>query len=193
MESDHSGRKPNVLIGLSGSVATIKAELLTEKCGKFAEVKIVTTHNAMHFFKENELSLHAPVYKDEDEWNSWGKRTDPVVHIELRKWADIFVIAPLSANTLAKLANGLCDNLLTSVARAWDYERPFIVAPAMNTMMWTNPHTAKHLRALEELGIDVIPPISKTLVCGDSGIGAMTEVDAIVAHVERACKFWVPL
>jgi len=65
-----------------------------------------------------------------------------VLHIDLAKWADIFVIAPCSANTLAKLAYGICDNLLTSVARAWDADRPLVIAPAMNTHMWTHPHTA---------------------------------------------------
>lgn len=61
---------------------------------------------------------------------------DPVLHIELRRWADVLVLAPLSANTMAKVAHGLCDNLLTSVVRAWDYAKPMIVAPAMNTYMW---------------------------------------------------------
>lgn len=64
---------------------------------------------------------------DDDEWHEWGKVGDPVMHIELRRWSDVFVIAPLSANTLAKLANGMCDNLVTCVARAWDFQRPLVV------------------------------------------------------------------
>lgn len=64
---------------------------------------------------------------DEEEWHAWKTKGDPVLHIELRKWADAFVIAPLSANSLAKIAQGLCDNCLTSVARAWDFSKPMLV------------------------------------------------------------------
>lgn len=64
---------------------------------------------------------------DEEEWHQWQKKGDPVLHIELRKWADLLVVAPLSANTLAKLAQGLCDNCLTSVVRAWDWSKPLLV------------------------------------------------------------------
>lgn len=74
------------------------------------------------------LSASVSLAGDEDEWRGWKQVGDPVVHIELRRWADVFVIAPLSANTLAKLANGLCDNLVTCVARAWDFNRPLVVS-----------------------------------------------------------------
>ncbi|RYY36761.1 hypothetical protein EON62_01540 [archaeon] len=95
------------------------------------------------------------------------------------------VIAPLSANTLAKVAAGLCDNLLTCVLRAWDFDggKPILVAPAMNTHMWTHPFTAKHLAVLQELGMHVIPPIAKRLACGDVGHGAMAPVEDIVEAV----------
>ena len=76
------------------------------------------------------------------------QRGDSVLHIELRKWADILVIAPLDANTLAKLAVGLCDNCLTCVWRAWDPARAVGLAPAMNTLMWEHPFTRRHLRSL---------------------------------------------
>src|SRR4029077_5091902 len=93
------------------------------------------------------------VILDEDEWpgqtegRHW-EREQPVLHIELRRWADLFVIAPLDANTLAKLANGLADNCLTCVWRAWDATRPVVLAPAMNTLMWQHPATVRHLRQL---------------------------------------------
>ena len=64
---------------------------------------------------------------DEEEWHQWQKKGDPVLHIELRKWADLLIVAPLSANTLAKMAQGLCDNCLTSVVRAWDFSKPLWV------------------------------------------------------------------
>lgn len=111
-------RRPRVLLGASGSVATIKLKELTREVSKFADVKVVaTTKAAYHFVTKQELleagALEA--YSDEDEWTAWKVMGNPVVHIELRKWADVFVIAPLSANSLGKLANGLSDNLLVCV------------------------------------------------------------------------------
>lgn len=75
-----------------------------------------------------QFCLCLPLTGDEDEWHEWSQVGDPVLHIELRRWADVFVVAPLSANTLAKMANGLCDNLVTCIARAWDFTRPLIVS-----------------------------------------------------------------
>src|SRR6266446_4940349 len=93
------------------------------------------------------------VILDDDEWPGQDigrryERDDPVLHIELRRWAEVLVIAPLDANTLAKLAAGLADNCLTCVWRAWDPNRPVILAPAMNTLMWDHPLTSRHLRQL---------------------------------------------
>src|SRR5213078_3318118 len=95
------------------------------------------------------------VFLDDDEWpgRTEGRRyqsSDTVLHIELRRWADLFLIAPLDANTLAKLACGLADNCLTCVWRAWDPERPTLLAPAMNTLMWEHPLTTRHLGQLAE-------------------------------------------
>eukprot|EP01006_Ploeotia_vitrea_P043392 TRINITY_DN66724_c4_g4_i1.p2 TRINITY_DN66724_c4_g4~~TRINITY_DN66724_c4_g4_i1.p2 ORF type:complete len:207 (-),score=84.97 TRINITY_DN66724_c4_g4_i1:499-1119(-) len=178
------GRK--VLLGLTGSVASIKAQpLIRELVKRSHQVRVVATQRALSFVSVKEIEeAGATVYTDELEWSSWKGKGDPVWHIELRKWADVFVVAPLSANTMAKLANGLCDNMLTCVARAWDLEQPFIVAPAMNTLMWDHPLTAKHLAVLtNELNITVVPPVSKTLACGDTGVGAMASVDDIANAV----------
>ncbi|KAJ8610311.1 hypothetical protein MRB53_038607 [Persea americana] len=124
------------------------------------------------------------------------------MHIELRRWADVLVIAPLSANTLAKISNGICDNLLTCVVRAWevhdqngDIEQKLIyVAPAMNTAMWHHPVTAKHL---EDMGADrtlhwirPIMPISKELACKDVGDGAMAEWSSILEMIEGCIHYW---
>ncbi|CAO3665087.1 unnamed protein product [Umbelopsis ramanniana] len=96
------------------------------------------------------------------------------------------VLAPLDANTLAKVATGLCDNLLTCVLRAWDPAKPVLVCPAMNTNMWTHPFTAKHLETLESfLSYKIIAPISKLLACGDLGVGAMAEVETIVEEINQ--------
>lgn len=105
-------RKPHILLGLTGSVAAIKGEELVGLLSQIGIVRIVATNAAGHFFKPAALPPDATAFSDTTEWHDWAKKGDPVLHIELRKWADIFVIAPLSANTLAKIANGLCDNLL---------------------------------------------------------------------------------
>ena len=82
---------------------------------------------------------------DEDEYAIWQGRGDIVLHVELANLADAIVIAPLGANSLAKISNGMCDNLLTCVCRAWRFKKPFLVAPAMNTAMYEHPITERQL------------------------------------------------
>ncbi|XP_039346731.1 phosphopantothenoylcysteine decarboxylase isoform X2 [Mauremys reevesii] len=114
----------------------------------------------------------------------WKGRTDPVLHIDLRRWADLMLVAPLDANTLAKIANGICDNLLTCVIRAWDMTKPLLFCPAMNTAMWEHPITAQQVEQLKDFGYTEIPCVVKRLVCGDEGRGAMAEVWTIVEKVK---------
>lgn len=212
----------NVLLGVTGSVAAIRTPELYAALKKAGHtVRVVATRSSLYFFEVGSLdpvdplvSVRNPavVVLDEDEWpgQEYGRRyhrDDPVLHIELRRWADVLVIAPLDANTLAKLAGGFADNCLTCVWRAWDPARPAILAPAMNTFMWDQPVTARHLRLIGESAgpakppadlhrdglIDwinahcpkllVVPPQSKRLACGDVGMGALAELDAIVAAV----------
>ena len=197
----------NVILGMTGSVASIKARELITKLAFLApprlpSLKVVATKAAKHFFNWEELNefwFHHAVefHSDEEEWRDWKKVGDPVLHIELRRWADILVIAPCSANTLAKLANGLCDDLLSCIVRAWDFKDPtklLVIAPAMNTMMWESPFTQKHLETLVELGggtmddqkrVQIIGPVEKTLACGDVGNGAMASPEDIARLVRR--------
>ena len=141
-------------------------------------------------------SLLGRYYNDTSEWQSWRNRGDAVTHIDLRNKADICVIAPCSANTLAKLANGMCDNLATSIIRAWDFSKPLLIAPAMNTHMWQNPITKKHIDAIKKNhgkqpfgdGVYFLNPIEKTLACGDSGVGAMCEPKTIAKKVKEVLK-----
>lgn len=180
----HHQRRPRVLIGISGSVAAIKIPVLVSKLSSMCDVCVLMTQAAYHFVREDDFPSEVhPILSDEKEWYSWTKVGDPVIHILLRQWADVMIVAPLSANTLAKIANGLCDNLLTSVARAWDFNKPFVVAPAMNTFMWESPFTEMHLSVCRNLGIDVIDPIAKRLACGDIGTGAMAEPLDIIKKI----------
>uniref|UniRef100_A0A182N9P8 Phosphopantothenoylcysteine decarboxylase n=1 Tax=Anopheles dirus TaxID=7168 RepID=A0A182N9P8_9DIPT len=179
--------KKNILIGCTGSVATIKLPLLVEKLRQLAdfelEVQVIVTEHARHFFSPDELPSTVTVHTDQDEWSSWQKRGDPVLHIELGKWADLLVIAPLDANSLAKMASGLCDNLLLCTTRAWDPDKPLLFCPAMNTRMWQHPITGQQIETLKSWGHREVPCIAKTLMCGDTGLGAMAEVDTIVSVV----------
>lgn len=181
--SNTAARRPRILLAASGSVAAIKFANLCHCFSEWAEVKAVASKASLHFIDKTSLPKDVVLYTDEDEWSTWKRIGDSVLHIELRRWADIMVIAPLSANTLGKIAGGLCDNLLTCIVRAWDYNKPLFVAPAMNTFMWTNPFTERHLMAIDELGISLIPPVSKRLACGDYGNGAMAEPSLIFTTV----------
>ena len=179
-------------------------------------VKVVATRSALYFFdpalldSDNGQRNKEVVILDEDEWpgqevgRRW-QRGEPVLHIELRRWADVLAIAPLDANTLAKLALGICDNCLTCVWRAWERSRPVVLAPAMNTLMWEHPATARHLRQVAaDLGkeppavgladmvdwinshvpsLRVVPPVSKRLACDDVGLGAMGSVGDVVSAI----------
>jgi phosphopantothenoylcysteine decarboxylase len=170
------------------------------------EVRVAATVPSLYFFDPAEIEPGILAH-DADEWpGPRYRRDDPVQHIELRRWAELFVVAPLDANTLAKFAAGLADNCLTCVWRAWDPQRPVLLAPAMNTLMWQHPLTRRHLRQLaldaavgeppaldeDELvdwinahapRLKTVGPITKRLACGDVGPGAMAEVDQIVAAV----------
>ncbi|OZC07225.1 hypothetical protein X798_05804, partial [Onchocerca flexuosa] len=156
--SDHSfarqGGKFHLLIGITGSVASIKlSELITELYKNSPEeklvIRVVATDAARTFIDES--TFEVPIYNDLDEWSMWKKRGDPVLHIELRKWSDAMLIAPLDANSMAKIANGICDNILLSIVRAWDPRKPLYYAPAMNVAMWENPLTYQHRKVLKEL------------------------------------------
>ncbi|XP_059052152.1 phosphopantothenoylcysteine decarboxylase [Achroia grisella] len=181
-----------LLIAATGSVAALKIpilvnnllELNTSETPYHFEVRLIVTEHAKHFFDAAELPPKVIMFDDNSEWQAWNQRGDPVVHIELGKWADMMVIAPLDANTLAKMSQGICDNVLTCTTRAWDLTKPLIFCPAMNTRMWQHPITSKQIAVLKEWGHEEIPPIEKTLICGDTGIGAMAEVNTIIDRIK---------
>ncbi|KAJ8722294.1 hypothetical protein PYW08_004696 [Mythimna loreyi] len=185
-------RSCKLLIAATGSVAALKIPVLIKSLLEIPEdeltyvfeVHLIVTEHAKHFFKMSELPADVKIYDDSLEWQAWKQRGDPVLHIELGKMADIMLIAPLDANTLAKMSQGLCDNLLTCTTRAWDISKPLIFCPAMNTRMWEHPITSQQVATLRSWGHVEIPPISKKLMCGDTGVGAMAEVPTIVETIK---------
>lgn len=225
--SDHvNDGKYHLLLAATGSVATIKIPNIVEALSKYENlsIRVLLSESAAHFLQaqsEEQPSLKQiasiknvdGIYQDADEWRKPWVRGDSILHIELRRWADLMVIAPLSANSLAKVALGLSDNLVTSVVRAWDTtgmidapragirqaygdKKVIIVAPAMNTAMWDHPATASHLRILSgEWSVnhggwfEILRPIEKELACGDTGSGAMHDWKQIVAAIESRLGF----
>merc|ERR1712037_545508 len=136
IKSENRRTKRRILIAVTGSVAAIKLEQpLNEFDREEFELKIIATEKALHFIRSQDFKSEIKILSDADEWQ-WSKRGDPVLHIQLRDWADLCLVAPLSANSLAKAANGICDNLVLCVLRAWDFSKPVVIAPAMNTAMW---------------------------------------------------------
>lgn len=182
-------RKLHILVAATGSVATIKIPLIISKLrsiyGSNAIIQLVLTTAAEHFLKGTKLPGDVKVWSDEDEWNSQIETSESELHVQLRRWADILLIAPLSANTLSKLANGICDNLITSVFRAWGSATPVVLAPAMNTHMYTNPMTKRHFALIQDMFpyVTILKPIEKVLVCGDIGMGGMREWTDVVENV----------
>jgi phosphopantothenoylcysteine decarboxylase len=167
-----------VLLGVTGSVAAKlnpKLEMALVDAGHI--VKTVFTDSAKKFTYSTQTS-----YDDEDEWRYYDNESK-VLHIDLVKWADVLVVAPCTANTLAKINAGICDNLLTCCVRAWpEGKRRIILAPAMNTEMWNKPHI-KNQCGLLHWRYDWIAPVVKTLYCGDTGMGAMAPIEEIIKRI----------
>ncbi|KAJ9607929.1 hypothetical protein H2200_008008 [Cladophialophora chaetospira] len=207
--------KHHILLAASGSVATIKIPLIAKALASHPNVslRLVLTEPAEQFLQgqsaeQPQLSslIDLPnidgIYHDEDEWSKPWVRSDKILHIELRRWAHILLVAPLSANTLAKMVNGMSDNLLLNVIRAWDTtglidmrKKRIFVAPAMNTAMWRHPITRKQIKVLDEDWgesedgwITILRPTEKELACGDTGDGAMMDWREIVVRVEDFLK-----
>lgn len=197
--------KTHLLLAATGSVATIKLPLVISELQKHSNlsIRVILTKTATRFLagqspeQPTVASLaSAPnvdgVHMDEDEWVQPWTRNAKILHIELRRWAHLLAIVPMSANLLAKVTGGLCDNLLTNVIRAWDVDplnprrATILAAPSMNTMMWIHPLTAKQIAVLNEWEwFEVLPPQVKTLACGDTGQGGMCDWKEVVAIIEN--------
>lgn len=171
-----------IIIGISGSIAAYKTAALTRlfvKAG--AEVKIIMTKAAMDFVTPVTLATLSknPVYHQfvKNEAGEW------VNHVDLGLWADAFIVAPASANTLAKMANGICDNLL--LATYLSARCPVFVAPAMDLDMLAHPATQRNMQYLLSIGNIIIDPTHGALASGLEGKGRMAEPEDIVAFIEQ--------
>ena len=171
------GRPARVLVGVSGCVAAYKAcEVVRglQKAG--CELRVVLTEHAERFVGRASFDAltGAPTLTD-----LFAYPGSAIPHIELSGWADLVLVAPATANVLAKMAHGLADDALSSTLLAT--EAPVLVAPAMNTRMWRNPATQANVACLRARGVQVIEPAAGRLACGDVGEGKLATVDDIVA------------
>ncbi|KAG2107932.1 flavoprotein [Suillus discolor] len=161
----------HVLLITTGSVASIKAPLIVSALLQYQNVRVevVATKESLAFYDPADVvNAGARVWTDEDEWSGSYKIGDPILHIELRRWADI---------------------VLTSLLRALAPTTPTYVFPAMNTLMYEHPLTAEHLHVVRDVvRYQVVGPIGKNLACGDVGLGAMTEWRDIVEIVVDQMK-----
>ena len=165
----------NILIGITGGIAAYKICSLIrlyKKAG--ANVRVILTPNALNFVTRLTLETlsNNEVYVDNFDIKEYKPE-----HISLCDEADICVLAPATANTISKIANGICDNLLTSTICA--FSKPIIFAPAMNTNMWNNEFVQENIKKLTRNGYNIVEPESGYLACGPSGVGRMAEVDDI--------------
>jgi len=176
-----AGRR--VLLGVTGGIAAYKACVLTRLLTQAgAAVQVVMTPSAIRFVGTDTFAALSgrPTYTE--VWEEPGS----VLHVRLARGADVAVVAPATANVIAKLSGGIADDLLTSTLL--EATCPLVVAPAMHSGMWEHPATQANVRALEERGTVVVGPASGPLAAGDEGVGRMAEPEDILAAVEEAAS-----
>ena len=175
-----------ITLAVTGSISAYKAADITSQLTKLGlEVKVLMTSAAQKFITPLTLQVLSkkPVGLDvllEDD----PKRIE---HIDIGKETDLFLVAPASANTIAKLAIGLADNMVTSTALALPQTTKKLLAPAMNTKMLEHPATQRNLKLLQDYGYQIIQPRDTVLACGDKGSGALASVETIVETVKENC------
>lgn len=175
-------KKPCVVLGVTGGIAVYKAcELLRLLQKRGIDVFVVMTQNACRFVAPltfETLSGHPVAVDTFDRPQTWE-----VEHIALAKRADLFLIAPATANIMGKMACGIADDMLSTTVMAT--RAPVLVAPAMNTGMWENAAVQQNVKTLRARGVEIVAPVSGHLACGDNGAGKLEDVEVIA---ERVCK-----
>lgn len=175
----------NILLGITGGIAAYKiCTLIRDFKKNGANVKVVCTPNSLNFVTKltmQNLSQN-DVFVEEFDIKDWKPE-----HISLADWADVMVIAPATANTISKIATGIADNLLTSIACA--FSKQMFIAPAMNCHMWENPNVQENILKLKTQGVEFIDPESGFLACGYLGKGRLCSLDKILNAVGEYFSF----
>ena len=173
-----------ILLAVSGSISAYKAADLISQLGKLGyKIHVLMTEAARDFITPLTLQVLSknPVHLDVME----EKIANRINHIDLGKEADLFILAPASANTIAQLANGMANNMVTATALALPTSTPKLFAPAMNTKMYDHPATQANMERLKSYGYREIEPKSAVLACGDIGRGALADLDIIIKNIEE--------
>jgi phosphopantothenoylcysteine decarboxylase / phosphopantothenate---cysteine ligase len=175
-------KKTKILFGLTGSIACFKScQLISTLVKSGYEVQVVATSSALKFVGEATLEglTGRPVLSDS------FTRGHAMDHIELARWADLFIVAPLTAHHAALFANGFGEDLLSTLFLAYESHKPLILAPAMNVVMWQSHAVQDNFAKLRARGIELCEPASGRLACGEEGLGKMREPDELMALIEQ--------
>jgi len=175
--------RPNILLGVSGGIAAYKAvDLASSLTAAGARVNTVMTENACRFVSPKSFegvtgsAVFTGMWSTPEEYRSG--------HIAILDWADIVVVAPATADIIGKIANGICDDLLsTTLCVCW--RKPTLLAPAMNNNMWTNPAIQRNVAMVKKMGFQIIGPAKGRLACGTEAIGRMVEPQNIIKAIEK--------
>jgi len=177
----------NVVLGVTGSIAAHKAAELTSQLAKQGfDVRVVLTADALKFITAlpfKTLSRHPVVTDLYDEEEGWKP-----THIRLADEADLLLIAPATANTLAKLALGIADDALSCIALALNPRARLLIAPAMNGKMWLHPATQQNVATLKGRGAEFIGPEEGMLSCGYEGLGRLWPVDQVAERAQQLLR-----
>lgn len=172
----------HITLAVTGSISAYKAADLTSDLIKLGHtVTVLMSKSAMDFITPltfqalSKNSVHTDIMLEENP--------SLIKHIDIAKQTDLFLVAPASANTIAKLSNGMADNIITATALALPTSTKKLFAPAMNTNMYLHPATQKNIQTLKEYGFEEIEPREALLACGDIGVGALAELDNILQKV----------
>jgi phosphopantothenoylcysteine decarboxylase/phosphopantothenate--cysteine ligase len=180
-----SDPSPRIALGVSGGIAAYKAaEIVRGLKRGGAEVHVLMTPNAQRFITPLTLETLSGHRVLTDPWER-GEGSD-IQHITLARGLDLLVVAPATADVLAKMAHGLAEDFLTTFHLA--VTAPVLVAPAMNVWMWEHPATRANLKTLRDRGVGVVDPVAGELACGEEGIGRMAEPETIVAAIFERLK-----
>ena len=183
-------KNKNILVGVTGSIAIYKSlELIREFVKNGANVRVVMSDSAKKFITPLTFEALTREKVLDESSESWANDNN---HIEIGKWADVFVLSPATANTINKLNHGIADNLLLQTALA--YKKMIILAPSANTNMISHNSTKASLKMLKLINYKVVEPVEKVLACGDEGVGALAEVKDIYYATARELlkeEFWI--
>jgi len=186
IENSEKPDRLRVLLGVSGGIAAYKAVELARRLGTGnAAVRTVMTQAACMLVgpKSFEAVTGSPVHVD--MWET--SPPESISHVSLAQWADVVVVAPATADAIAKIANGICDDLLsTLICACWP--KPVLLAPAMNDAMWQNPAVQRNVERLGKTGYTLIGPETGPLACGRDAIGRMSEPEKIVEAIFKSSR-----